>query len=69
MRKVIEMCQNCYGTHYTEAERLKCEQAQQQRDSFPSPIGRGKRFADTCKWCGSVHLTSAARAQCQLDNT
>ncbi|MFN7640300.1 MAG: hypothetical protein ACK5PR_00965, partial [bacterium] len=37
-RKMVEMCQDCYGTHYTEAEKLKCAQAQQQLDALPPPL-------------------------------
>ena len=68
MRTVTEMCQNCYGTHLSAAEQLRCDQAQAQRDAEPPPVGRGKRYADACKWCGSVHATKAERAQCMLDN-
>ena len=64
--KVVEMCQDCYGTHYTEAERQKCRQAQQQDDAKRAPFT--KRYADRCNWCGGTHMTKAERAQCMLDN-
>jgi hypothetical protein len=42
-RRIVEMCQDCYGTHLTEAEKLKCMQAQQQRDALPPPLGRNAK--------------------------
>ena len=65
MRQIFEMCPDCYGTHYTEAEKQKCRQAQAQSDAN-APFK--KRYGDTCKWCGGIHLTKAERAQCMLDN-
>ena len=70
MREIVEMCQDCYGTHYTEAEKEKCRQAQLQEDAQPRLFGPRamKRYADVCHWCGSIHSTPAERAQCMLDN-
>ena len=70
MRKIVEMCPDCFGTHYTEADKQKCRQAQQQEDAQRPLFGPRamKIYADSCRWCGSVHLTSAERAQCMLDN-
>ena len=68
--RIVDMCPDCYGTHYTPADKLKCAQAQEQKDAQPRLFGPAamKRFADTCVWCGSVHATKAERAQCMLDN-
>ena len=42
-RRITEMCQDCYGMHSTEAEKLKCAQAQQQLDALPPPLGRNQQ--------------------------
>jgi hypothetical protein len=68
MNKIVDMCPDCYGTHYTDAEKQRCAQAQRQQDARLFGPAAMKRYADTCKWCGCVHASPAERAQCMLDN-
>lgn len=49
------------------AHTLAPDPQQAELPLVPSP--RARRFADACRWCGSIHTSSAERAQCQLDNT
>jgi hypothetical protein len=65
-----DFCTACYGTHRTNAEKMRCAQAQEQSDAVQGTMRRdfAKRYADRCHWCGGTHLTKAERAQCMLDN-